>query len=160
RRLRGRPLLLVLTWRPEEAPPGHAARRVLAEGKGSTLRLGRLDRENVARMAAAAGAPDDVVDRLFEETQGVPFFVAEYLDAGVEGWELPPGVRALLEARLAGASEVGAQVAAAAAVLGREFDPETVRRVAGRADEEVVAALEELCARGILAEAGGETYDY
>jgi tetratricopeptide (TPR) repeat protein len=156
RRLRGRPLLLVLTWRPEEA---QSARRVLAEGHGATVSLGRLDRDGVARMAEAAGAPDDVVDRLFGETQGVPFFVAEYLDAGVDGWELPTGVRALLEARLAGASEVGAQVTAAAAVLGREFDPETVRRVAGRADEEVVAALEELCARGILAEAG-DAYDF
>jgi DNA-binding SARP family transcriptional activator/Tfp pilus assembly protein PilF len=157
RRLRGRPLLLVLTWRPEEA---QSARRVLAEGRGTTVRLGRLGRDGVARMAAAAGAREDVVDRLFGETQGVPFFVAEYLDAGAEGWELPTGVRALLEARLAGASEVAAQVAAAAAVLGREFDPDTVRRVAGRADEEVVVALEELCGRGILAEGGDETYDF
>ncbi len=164
RRLRGRPLLVVVTWRPEETPAAHPARRVLAEaqreGLGSTIRLDRLGRADVGQMAAAAGAPADVVDRLFEETQGVPFFVAEYLDAGVEGWELPAGVRELLEARLAGASEVGAQVTAAAAVLGREFDPDTVRSVAGRADEEVVSALEELCARGILAEGGEETYDF
>lgn len=164
RRLRGRSLLLVLTWRPEETPQGHPARRVLAEaqreGLASTIRPGRLDREEVARLAAAAGAPPEVVDRLFGETQGLPFFVAEYLDAGGEGRELPAGVRELLEARLAGASEVGAQVVAAAAVLGREFDPDTLRQVAGRADEEVVAALEELCARGILAEGGDETYDF
>ena len=164
RRLRGRPLLLVLTWRPEEATAAHPARRILAEaqreGLASTIRPGRLDRDEVARLAAVAGAPAEIVDRLFGETQGVPFFVAEYLDAGGESWDLPAGVRELLEARLAGASEVATQVAAAAAVLGREFDPDTLRRVAGRADEEVVAALEELCARGILAEGGDETYDF
>ncbi len=167
RRLRGRPILVVVTWRPEETPPGHPARRVLAEavrdGRGSTVTLGRLAREEVGELVAAAGAPDELTGRLFEETHGLPFFVVEYLDSlndGVSDWPVPAGVRELLETRLAATSEIGSQVVAAAAVLGRAFDADTVRDVSGRSDEETVAALEELSARGIVIEVEGAGYDF
>jgi DNA-binding SARP family transcriptional activator len=161
RRLRGRPLLLLLTWRPEEMPPDHPARRTLAaasrDGLGATITLDRLRRDDVAELAAAAGASAELSERLFEETQGLPFFVVEYLDAQREGapdWELPPGVRELLEARIRTASEIAGQVLAAAAVLGRQFDLDLIRAVSGRSDDETVVALEELARRGILAEGG------
>ena len=164
RRLRGRPLLLVLTWRPEEVPAGHPARRAAADaqrdGAASTVRLGRLDRGDVERLAAGVGASPELVDRLYRESQGVPFFVAEYLEAGTDEREVPTGVRELLEARLAAASPLAGQVLAAGAVLGRGFDPEMVRAVAGRTEDEVAPALDELCARGILAEGDGPVYDF
>ncbi len=51
RRLRGRPVLLLLTWRPEETPAAHPARRILAqaagEGLGHAIELDRLDRHDV-----------------------------------------------------------------------------------------------------------------
>ncbi len=156
RRLRGRPLHIVLTWRPEELEAAHPARRILAqasrEGLGCRIVLDRLDRDGVAGLAVAAGVSEEAITPLYEETQGVPLFVVEYLDAGVKGEPaLPPGVRGVLESRLAGASEIGAQVLAAAAVIGRPFDLELVRDVSGRSDEETVAALEELARRGIVA---------
>jgi tetratricopeptide (TPR) repeat protein len=52
-------------------------------------------------------------------------------------------------------SETGRQLLATAAVLGRSFDFETVRAASGRGDEEAVAALEELVARGLVREVGG-----
>jgi DNA-binding SARP family transcriptional activator/predicted ATPase len=161
RRLQGRPLLLLLTWRPEATPPEHPARRILADaardGLGTVVSLDRLGREDVAELAAAAGASAELSERLFEETEGLPFFVVEYLDAQTDGeaeWELPPGVRGLLEARVTATSEVGGQVLAAAAVLGRQFDLDLIRSVSGRSEEETVAALEELTRRGILGESG------
>jgi hypothetical protein len=41
-------------------------------------------------------------------------------------------------------------------VLGRSFDPDAVRDASGRSEEEVVAALEELLARGVLVEVDGD----
>jgi DNA-binding SARP family transcriptional activator len=161
RRLRDRPLLVLVTWRAEETPPDHPARRILADatrdGLADIVVPGRLDRDDVAELAAAAGASAELSERLFEETQGLPFFVVEYLDSQAEGSSLPPGVRGLLEARVTGVSEVAGQVVAAAAVLGRQFDSDLIRAVSGRSDEETVTALEELTRRGILAE--GETGD-
>ncbi len=166
RRLRGSPVLLVVSWRPEETPPAHPARRVLADaardGLGRTVAPARLRLEHVSELAAAAGAPDGLAPRLFAETQGVPLFVVEYLDAqgdGAADWPLPPGVRGLLEARIAATSELAGQVLAAGAVLGRPFDSDTVREVSGRGDEETVAALDELGGRGILTEVEG-FYDF
>ena len=159
RRLQGRPVLLLLSWRPEETPADHPARQILADathdGLGATIELDRLDRKHVAELATVAEAPAELSGRLFEETQGVPFFVVEYLDsqsdAGAD-WPLPPGVRGLLEARLNASSEVAGQVVAAAAVLGRQFDSDLIRAVSGRSEEETVGALEELTRRGILTE--------
>ncbi len=162
RRLCDRPVFVVATWRTEETPPDHPARRILAdalrEGLGDVVVPARLDREDVAELAAAAGASADLSERLFEETQGLPFFVVEYLDSQAEAaadWSLPPGVRGLLEARVTGTSEVAGQVVAAAAVLGRQFDLDLIRETSGRSDEETVTALEELTRRGLLAESGG-----
>ncbi len=160
RRLRGRPVHVLLTWRPEELEPAHPARRVLAEaireGRGLRIVLDRLDYDGVARLAAGAGASETAARHLYEETQGVPLFVVEYLDADPRGQTaLPPGVRGVLESRLAATSELGAQVLAAAAVIGRPLDLELVRDVSGRSDEETVASLEELVRRGIVGVDGG-----
>jgi DNA-binding SARP family transcriptional activator/predicted ATPase len=159
RRLRGRSVLLVLTWRPEEMPAAHPARRIVAqavhEGRGVAISLDRLDRDGVAELAAAAGASTELSERLYEETGGLPFFAVEYLaaDRDAESGEmLPPGVRGLLESRIVAASEVAAQVLTAAAVLGRPFDVDLVREVSGRSDEETVSALEELTRCGLLFE--------
>jgi DNA-binding SARP family transcriptional activator/tetratricopeptide (TPR) repeat protein len=158
RRLRDRPVLVVATWRTEETPSDHPARRILADatrdGLATVVVPGRLGRDDVAELAAEAGASTELAERLFEETEGLPFFVVEYLDSQAEDSSLPPGVRGLLEARVTGTSEVAGQVIAAAAVLGRQFDLDLIRAVSGRSEEETVTALEELTRRGLLAESG------
>jgi tetratricopeptide (TPR) repeat protein len=45
-------------------------------------------------------------------------------------------------------------------VLGRSFDVDTARSASGRSDEEAVAALEELAARGLVQEVAGDVYDF
>jgi DNA-binding SARP family transcriptional activator/tetratricopeptide (TPR) repeat protein len=164
RRLAGRPVLIVLTWRPEETASGHPARAALrraqADGRASVLQLGRLTRSEVAELARRDELSPEQTDRLYAETDGVPFFVCEYLDAGAGDWTLPAGVRELVETRLATTSDIAGQVLAAGSVLGRSFDSETVRKVSGRSDDEVVAALEELVARGVLVEREDASYDF
>src|SRR5262249_42218535 len=54
RRLRGSPLLLAATWRPEETPPGHPARALLADaaraGLARTVAPSRLGSDEVAEL--------------------------------------------------------------------------------------------------------------
>jgi tetratricopeptide (TPR) repeat protein len=151
RRLAGRPMLVAAAWRSEEIGADHA---VLRRSAGRVIRPGRLSRADVAELAAAAGlvarAPE-----LFDETEGLPLFVVEYLaalgDPAKEGG-LPVGVRELLAARLEGIGETSSQLLTAAAVIGRTFDVDTVRAAAGRGEDETAAGLEELTRRGLLVE--------
>lgn len=114
---------------------------------------------------------------LFRETGGHPFFLSEVvkalLDRGILGlrpradgaWALdlsaavpdgalrgvlPPGIRALVQARLTRLSHGAAQVAAAAAVLGQQARFDRLYRVAGLDETEALRALEEAAARAIL----------
>jgi len=160
RRLRARPVLVLLAWRPEEMPPGHRLHRLAA---GTTVvPLGRLRREDVAELARAARA-EELGDRLFRETDGLPLFVVEYLAALAEhdagDWPLPGSIAELLRSRLAAVSETGRQVLAAGSVIGRPFELEVVREASGRSDDEVVSALEEATRRGLLEEVA-DGYDF
>ena len=169
RRLAGRPMLLLLTWRPEDLDDLGAA---FVESLGVMpyarhLALERLDREAVAGLvdaAVAGGLPAIDVDRLLSESEGLPLFVVEALLGGNDGRDSPDGpgdatrtVRALLRARLASVSETGMQVLAAGAVIGRSFDAGLVRRASGRSEDETVVALEELVRRGLVREVDGGT---
>jgi DNA-binding SARP family transcriptional activator/tetratricopeptide (TPR) repeat protein len=165
RRLEGRPLLITLTWR---IPADHSVGSVVADvarGSGAVRRLGRLDVDAIGELLATARPSMDreLLRRLYDETEGVPLLVVEYLNAlttgADESWPVPAGVNDLLRARLDRVSDTGRQVLAAAAVLGRSFDVDTVRAVSGRTDEETVASLEELVHRGLIRE-GALDYDF
>lgn len=171
RRLRGRPLLVVLAWRPDEVEAGQTLRAVLqaglADGTAALVGLGRLSRAEVGLLVAAAGHDRLLTERLHSESGGLPFFVVEYLEALAHGesvdaveWQLPGGVRDLLRARLARLGELAAQMAAAVAVVGGSCGSDLARDVSGRTEDETVAALEELVLAGVLVEAGDATYDF
>jgi DNA-binding SARP family transcriptional activator/predicted ATPase len=164
RRLAARPMLVLLAWRtPYEDPLRQVVEEAQRDGHGAIRRLERLtagDTEALVR-AARPDADADLPRRLHEATEGLPFLLVEYLsapDAGADG-SLPAGARAVLRSRLASVSETARQVLAAAAVIGRSFDVDTVRAASGRGDEETVAALEELVARGLIRE-GAFDYDF
>ena len=161
RRLRTRPVALVLAWRPEEMAPG--AREVIlasAEREGLVARvdLSRLDREQVAELATVTlGQPIEatLADSLFERSEGLPLYVAEALAA--RDWSderMPDGVVALLGDRIDAASAIARQILSAAAVIGRSFDLDVVRAASGRADEEAVDGLDELVQRRLIHETG------
>jgi DNA-binding SARP family transcriptional activator len=171
RRLRGRPLVLMLGWRSESVPPGHRVRRLatdLARGGAATVVvLSRLDEADVGTLVRAVqpDAPPELERRVFVESEGLPLFVAEYLaalEAGTDagGEALPGELRGLLEARLGGLDEIDRQLLETAAVIGRSFELETVRAASGRSDEETADGLDELVARGLVRELGEPGYDF
>ena len=108
--------------------------------------------------------PAGAAGLLHQRTEGLPFLVLEYLAAVGEDGELPAllpgGARDLLAARVRGVGDAARQVLATAAVLGRSFEVDTARAASGRSDEEAVAALEELAARGLVHEVAGDVYDF
>ncbi len=179
RRVRGTPLYLLLTWRPEHVPPGHWLRRRLADlqrtGLARVIALGRLDRMMVRDLAGVLVGDrpeadvERLADRLYEETEGLPLFLHAYLAALGSAeiaaeWYVPGTVRDLFHARLAAVSEIGRQILSTGAVIGHSFDFETVAGAGGRDEELVIAALEELIAAGLIVEidADGVTpvYDF
>jgi tetratricopeptide (TPR) repeat protein len=164
RRLAGRPLLVVLTWRtPGDGPLRRAAADAARSGAGAVLQLGRLDESAVDELVRSArpADPDPAMGRrLWQTTEGVPLLLVEYLRAVEEGSDaVPARARDLLQARLAPVSETGRQVLSAAAVIGRSFDVDTARVVSGRTDEETVTALEEVVRRGVVRERDAD-YDF
>ncbi len=170
RRLADRPMLLCLTWRPEDMEGGATALASAVQGlPGATsVRLERLDDVVVGALvesAAAAGQPSWDAAALAAESEGLPLYVVEALLAGpgADRHAPPRGVRALLHERLSTVGGIASQVLAAAAVIGRSFDFTTVRAASGRSDDETVTALEELVRRGVVREvasAGESAFDF
>lgn len=165
RRLSGHRLLVLLASRtPIDSVLRRAVTSVRRDGTGTVIGLGRLPEGAVAELVGATRSDETgpTVSRLlWEKTEGVPLLLVEYLrtQASDGDWSLPIGARDLLRARVGPVSEIARQVLAAAAVLGRSFDPSTVRAVSGRSEVETVAALEELQGWGLISE-GSADYDF
>ncbi len=173
RRLPETRICLVVAWRGAELASQHPLRQWLAEARRSGvlthLRLERLPESAVQEWVAtslpatAESPPGELATHIHQETEGLPFFVAEYILALAQGtldthaqlWTVPGGIRDLLQSRLRLLSDEARQVLSAAAVLGRTFDFVTVRESSGRSEEETVAALETLTAYGLLTELAG-----
>ncbi len=171
RRLRNRPLFVLVSWRGKEFPPEQRLMQMLAAtqraGTGKLISLNRLDEAAVRELVQAAAGNTVLAHRLYRETEGLPFFLVEYL-AMLESdladdvqapdsktdlrLPMPGSVRGLLRSRLAPVSETGRQLLHTAAVIGRSFDFDILHEVSGRGEEETISALEELLARGLVIE--------
>src|SRR5205823_5176447 len=121
RRLETRFLCVLVTWRAERVLADHRLQRLVADaaraGAATTLLLERLQAADVAELLRAvsqsAAVAEAVAGPLYDETQGLPFFIVEYLrEMMAQGTDelprsLPGGVRALLRSRLAAVGETG-----------------------------------------------------
>jgi DNA-binding SARP family transcriptional activator len=162
--LRGEPLVLLATARPD---PGAALDLVRAAGfrrSAEVLDLARLDDDQVRRLAAGCldtgpeRVPGPVLERLAGTADGIPLHVEELLaamvsdrvlTAGADGWQarhpLPAQIPVTLAATLAGrVARLGAgarRLLQAAALLGRQFDATVAARAAGTTEEELPQLL-------------------
>ena len=162
RRVGGRSLVLILTWRSELIDRGHALQRLAADLRRDDLLapvlLERLEPAAVGEALAAFGLTDTALcERVNAQTEGLPLLVVEYAralldDSTALDGPLPGGARDVLLGRLDVGSEAAAQILTTAAVIGRSFDLDVVTEASGRTDEEVAGAVDELLARRLVAE--------
>ena len=186
RRLHGRPVLILAAWNGEDLPSGHRLRHLYAEaqrnGLAGHVMLSRLTPGAVDLLVRSVASqpgvdPVSLSSRLYQESEGLPFFIVEYLAAPPPqaaeeqdgSWSLPAGVRQLLRSRLDRVGDAGRQLLQTAAVIGRSFNFETLREASGRTQEETISTLEMLIARGLIRETpagveqvdeSGLTYDF
>ncbi|WP_394830182.1 AAA family ATPase [Pendulispora rubella] len=160
RRLR---VLVVGTYRELEArrlPKVSALLNRLAR-EGALRPLGRLDAASVAQcLSEALGAEptSELAAAVFAATEGNPLFVdalAQLLAArgGASlptGFALPDSIRETVHEMLQRLSPESRRVLDAAAVLGRESSVATLQLVCGRPAEEILVAVNDGLAAGVL----------
>ena len=164
------PLLLVGTMRPVPQRDDLLALRRVA-GEAARLQLTGLTEAAVADLVAAlaGGRPDDDLLRLADGAAGNPLYVTELVAALARGSRLT--VTEAGAAELAGGSAPGSLSAAiadrlgfvagpvrdvlrAAALLGTDFAVPDLAIVLGRSVADLIPAVDEACAAGVLAESG------
>jgi tetratricopeptide (TPR) repeat protein len=150
--LRNLRVLVIGTYRDSELHqlPEAALELTRAARHGRTLQLGRLARPEVGQLATALGVTDEAaIDRVFQATDGHPFFACELLSvihARRDG-AIPMSVRAAVHERLAQLDPGARAIIETAAALGREGSPAVLAAIAAAP---VDAALERAVRAGLL----------
>lgn len=171
RRLNELKILLILSWTDGiavKAGDTGRLRRLITEaqraGAGRLIPLSRWRPSDVLSLVATYDSlrprATNITDRLYRETEGLPYFVVEYLGTLSETpdtWAMPQSVRDLLAGRLTGVDQTGLQLLQTAAVIGRSFDYTTLLAASGRSEEEVIGGLEQLLADGFIREVAEDT---
>lgn len=156
RNQRSERLAMVVTLRSDELGPEHPLRPLVTElHRGSRARhidLDALSREEMAaQVAGITGATprSELVQRLFERSQGNPFFTEELLAVGVDN-ELPASSREALLARVERLSDQAREVLGVAAVAGRTVDHRLLAAVSRLPERELISALRDAVAHHVL----------
>jgi DNA-binding CsgD family transcriptional regulator/tetratricopeptide (TPR) repeat protein len=156
RNVRAERLLLVGTWRSDELPRGHPVRRWLAEQHRSPrvepLELARLSRAELAeQLAGILGTPaPELVETIFDRSQGNPFFAEELLAADGTGAGLPARLREVLLLRVGDCTPAAQAVLRVAAVAGRRVEERLLAAVAPLGEAELLAGLREAVDQQLL----------
>jgi class 3 adenylate cyclase/predicted ATPase len=153
--IRNRPVLLIVTFRPDFQPIWTGQPQV------TMLALNRLDRRDrralVAQIAGGKVLPDEVVDQIVDRTDGVPLFIEELtksvLESGVPLVGIPTTLHDSLMARLDRLASVRL-IAQIGAAIGREFSYALVRAVCHIPEDELQAALGRLVASELVVQRG------
>ncbi len=164
------PLLLVGMMRPvPQRDDLLALRRVV--GDATRLQLAGLTEAAVSTLIAAlaGGTPDGNLLRLADGAAGNPLYVTELVAALARGSSLtiteagtaelasgsaPSSLSAAVADRLGFVAGPTREVLKAAALLGMEFAVPDLAIVLGRSVADLVPAVDEACAAGVLAESG------
>ncbi|HEY7467580.1 MAG TPA: AAA family ATPase, partial [Dehalococcoidia bacterium] len=178
RNLQGARLVVVGTYRDVEVDRAHPLSGTLAELRrsGTFLRvpLRGLTVDEVHRMYESlrgnqvSWAQAEAVHR---QTEGNPLFIQEFLRYLVEegyvlreggrwvpaqgtvpGTGLPEGLRDVIGKRLSRLSDQCNRLLSIAAVIGRDFDLETLRVVGGFSEDELLSSIEDAVRVGVLEE--------
>lgn len=166
------PLAVIGTYRDEGVDRTHPLSRTLATlaRRDATRRvalqgIGADDIATLSRVRTGIEPPPELVEVIYQQTEGNPFFVSEVVkllaeegrldrDERVRSWKLtvPQGVREAIGLRLDRLSPAANQALTIAAVIGREFELAVLEAVADLPPDSVLPALEEALAVGALTE--------
>ena len=168
-RIANLPVLLVITARPEFAPPWQSHTHV------STVTLNRLGKHEGGAIAFSItkgkALPPEVLNHILAHTDGVPLFVEELTktvlesglldDAGdryvlrgpLSSLAIPSTLHASLLARLDRLADVK-EVVQMAAAIGREFSYSLIVAVAGLQEQDMRSALARLAAAELIFQQG------
>ena len=158
-RIRGLPILALMTFRPEFEPPWAGLSNT------SLLRLDRLDRQDtralVEQVTVGRQLPREMMRQIIDRTDGIPLFIEELtktilesgllveddgrfrLDRPLPPLAIPATLQESLMARLDRLAPVK-EVAQIGAAIGRDFSYTLLRCVAGRDDLTLNTALRQL----------------
>ncbi|HEV3115158.1 MAG TPA: AAA family ATPase [Candidatus Binataceae bacterium] len=167
------PLVIIGTYRDEYSEKTPALVRTLEEliRLGiRPLKVGGLSKDAVAQMlnGLRSQAPECLVNAIFEESQGYPFFVEEVYrhlaeegrlfdaagqfrtDIEIDEIDVPENVRLIIDRRLARLDENEKRVLAAAAVIGRSFSFQLLTATSQSDVDELFTVLERAQQMGII----------
>jgi DNA-binding CsgD family transcriptional regulator len=166
---RDRPLLMVGVYRVDEFPVGSMQRewraRLLSQRLAEEARLTGLTYEETALVTTlildtGLPAPREVVNAVYERTDGIPLHIEELLGAlgddarrdgaAIRSAHVPETIEDAILARFSRLSEDGRVVARAGAVVGRCFVPDVLAGVLDRPVADLDAAFDELVANAFL----------
>ena len=152
RRIRRAPVLLLVTYRDDEVPPGHPLRRCLAqlatERSARRVDVPRLSPAAVAELAQGTGLEPDVLHDL---TGGNPYFVTELL-RGAPGDQLPTSARDAVLGRVDGLARGPRRLLETASLLGARADLDLLDELVAPEPE----AWDALLDSGLLVAEGGD----
>lgn len=157
-------VMLLLSYRTDDVPRGHALRAFLTELDRTrrVLRheLGRLSKAQVraqAKEILGLALAEPALDSVFSRSEGVPFFVEELLglDETCSGCELPDTLRELLLGRYERLSPETQRVLRLISAGGVRVDHELVETVflrdsAKRSPEELDLAVREAASANVI----------
>ena len=174
-RLSNLPLMVIGTYRDAELNVAHPLAKtledLLRERLATRLSLKGLPRGAVAAMLnslSGKSAPAVVVEEIFAETDGNPFFVEElfrhleeenrlYDSSGqfrskleIAELDAPPTVRLVVARRVARLSELTQKMLATAAVIGRFFSFEILQDAGDTETDSILECLEEAEKAGLV----------
>ena len=186
RGISGERMLLLLTYRREDAPVLSGWLDRMAERRAvSVLRLSRLSREDIAELLGSIssrsfGELSTLTNFLQQESEGNPFYAVEYLrwllESGIVTVDsrrrisqlngealresvVPSSVRSLIQARLHNLDDEARNLLELAAVIGRAFDPGLLCDAGALEEAVTYGTIEPLVNSGLVVEnAEGDTY--
>ena len=147
RRVSEMPVFMVVAARAEDD-----LLPAVAEMMGAADQSAGIRPLTVQHLLPLVGGDENAARRLREKTGGVPLLVNEALANDVDTLPATPGMARYMEARLLEIDDLGRQILTAAAALHGICDATLLRETSGRSEEEVVEAVEELIAAGLLRE--------
>lgn len=177
-------VLYVATYRDVAADMGEPFQRALARltrlDSVSRIALRDLGRDEVATLLAALGRRDppvSVVEVIYRETEGNPFFVQSVFrhlaeegrlfdadggwrtDLDPESLAVPESVRLVISQRLKRLGEETQAILGQAAVMGLRFELGLVERASGQDGDAVLTAIEAAETAGLAFPASGPRFD-